>query len=56
MSLRSALHSVQNDVGVEGGAMPTPLRHPELAKDLLARGTAMLAGLGARRVEILHCV
>ena len=33
-----------------------PLRHPEPAKDLLARGTVLRAGVGAGREEILYFV
>ena len=36
--------------------MPVPVRHPELAKDLLKRSTSVRTGLGAGRGEILHCV
>ena len=32
------------------------MRHPEPAKDLVARGTAVRTGLGAGREEILHFV
>ena len=47
------LHCVQNDVWWKNSAMPIPMRHPELAKDLLARSTMVLLGLGAGREEIL---